>query len=278
MHSDLVVWIAPATTLIGVVLGAKLNGSRTERREDRKAILARRAELVAELDLQPMTTHIRMEEGRRDRVELMLLGTGLSSWAVWSFLRALEAHEKDQGSHAVDTDRRLVIPALAQRGNAYRQAAGALSSYLDGSMSRRRTQRVLVRAGNHVNTSRGQLTRRTRRWAEGQAGAFDRHLRFSARATTSGLPRLSRATHGRRLINRQNEVIPITTKAGLVRQQHLRADEGDNRSVLACGECEARQSQRRVCRRRHVSSRRFESLLLRQMSNQRHRDRNPIPE
>ena len=81
MPSDLS-WIAPAATLIGVALGAKLNGNRAERREDRKAILASRANLVAELDLEPMTTRIRMEEGRRDRVELMLLGIGLSSGAV----------------------------------------------------------------------------------------------------------------------------------------------------------------------------------------------------
>ena len=173
MPSDLAVWIAPAATLLGVILGAKLNGNRTERREDRKAILASRANLVAELDLEPMTTRVRMEEGRRDRVELMLLGTGLSSWAVWSLLRVLEAHEEDKGSQAVDTERQIVIPALVQRGNAYRKAVGALSRYLDGSMSRRRTERVLVKAGNQVNTSRGQLTKRTRRWAARQARAFD---------------------------------------------------------------------------------------------------------
>jgi hypothetical protein len=147
-------WIAPAATLIGVALGAKLNGNRAERREDRKAILASRANLVAELDLEPMTTRIRMEEGRRDRVELMLLGIGLSSGAVWSLLRVLETHEEDKGSQAVDTERRIVIPALVQRGNAHRKALGALSRYLDGSKIRHRTERVLAKAGNHVDTSR----------------------------------------------------------------------------------------------------------------------------
>lgn len=187
MPSDLS-WIAPAATLIGVALGAKLNGNRAERREDRKAILASRANLVAELDLEPMTTRIRMEEGRRDRVELMLLGIGLSSGAVWSLLRVLETHEEDKGSQAVDTERRIVIPALVQRGNAHRKALGALSRYLDGSMSRHRTARVLAKAGNHVDTSRGQLTRPTRRWAGRQARSFDPPLTILSTRNFFGPP------------------------------------------------------------------------------------------
>lgn len=188
-------WIAPAATLVGVALGAKLNGNRTERREDRRAIVAGRAELITELDLQPMTARIRLEDERRDRVELMLLGMGLSSWSVWSFLRVLEAHEEDKGSEAVDVEQRIVIPALVERGSAYRDAVGALSRYIDGSMSRRRTERVLVRAGNHINTSGGYLTRRVRRWADHQARAFDPPLtvlstqgHFGSPGTLGGAP------------------------------------------------------------------------------------------
>lgn len=188
MNSDLIVWITPVTTLIGVLLGAKLNGNRTERREDKKAILASRAVLIAELDLEPLTARVRMEQGRRDRVEQMLLGIGLSSWAVWSFLRVLEAHEEDKGSQAVDVERRFVIPALAQRENAYRQAIGALSRYLDGAMSRRRTEWGIVRAGNHVDTSRGRLTKRTRRWAEGQARASEPPLTILSTRNHFGPP------------------------------------------------------------------------------------------
>ncbi|MGY1987740.1 hypothetical protein ACI792_16095 [Blastococcus sp. SYSU DS0669] len=174
-------------TLVGVVLGARLNGNRTERREDRKAILASRADLIAELDLEPLAAHIRMGEGR-DRVELLLLGIGLSSWSVWSFLRVLEAHEQDKGSLAVDTERRIVIPALVQRANAYRDAVGALSRYLDGSMSRRRTERRLVKAGHHINTSRGRLTRHSRRWANHQARAFDPPLKILSTRNHVGPP------------------------------------------------------------------------------------------
>src|SRR4051794_9995274 len=119
--SDLTAWLAPAAGLVGVALGAKLNNDRTERREVRKAILTSRADVIAELDLEPRTAAIRLEGERRDRVEVMLLGIGLSSWAVWSFLRILEAHEQDKGweTRAVDTERRTVNPALGQRARAY---------------------------------------------------------------------------------------------------------------------------------------------------------------
>lgn len=173
MTSDLTIWITPAATLIGVVLGAKLNGNRVERREDRKAILASRGDLFTELELRPRTARIRLDEQRRDRVELMLLNIGLSSWSAWNFLRVLESHEMDKSAAVVDTERRTVIPALAQRRNAYNEAVWALSRYLDGSMSRRRTQRVLAKAGRRIDTSDGRLTRYTRRWAQAQAHAFD---------------------------------------------------------------------------------------------------------
>lgn len=188
MPSDFTAWIAPAATLVGVVLGARLNGNRTERREDRKAILASRADLSAELDLEPATARVRIERERRDRLELLLLGIGLSSWSAWSFLRVLEAHEKDESSLAVDTQRKIVIPALVQRANAYRDATEALSRYLDGSMSRRRTERRLVKAGHHINTSRGRLTRRTRRWAGHQARAFDPPLTILSTRNHVGPP------------------------------------------------------------------------------------------
>jgi len=172
-HSLTAPRIAPAATLFGVALGAKFNGNRTERREDRTAILASRAELVSELDLKPMAALLRTEKTQRDRLELLLLGIGLSSLSVWSFLRVLEAHEQDKDSQAVDTQAQTVVPALVQRRIAYDEAVEALARYLDGSLSRRRTERALVKAGRHTETSRGRLTRRTRRWADRQARAFD---------------------------------------------------------------------------------------------------------